>query len=142
MHILLHGNQANLTKSDSYLPLTNYPVRGFIIRRKKMKKEQIVEVVSRILDAKHPINVDGEVIDLSDYVSVYEDGRFSDDKEEWWFNPSSKQIITHYWSLWQGSDNVFRSRTLSDYMDLMPEDVTHFDRWVKGLKMMVVKEEE
>ena len=107
-----------------------------------MKKEQIVEVVSRILDAKHPINVDGEVIDLSDYVSVYEDGRFSDDKEEWWFNPSSKQIITHYWSLWQGSNNVFRSRTLSDYMDLMPEDVTHFDRWVKGLKMMVVKEEE
>ena len=36
MPILLRGNQKNLTKSDSYLPLTNYPVRGFIIRRKKM----------------------------------------------------------------------------------------------------------
>ena len=103
------------------------------------KKEEIVERVEKILNCQSPINIDGNIDDLENYISVYRDGNFSDDKVEWLFNPSTKVIIRHWWSLWQGSEDSYCQKSLKDYMEIMPTDQTHFERWVDGLKKIVVE---
>lgn len=103
-----------------------------------MLHSQISTKVAEILSAEHPVHLGQlEIVDLAEYTTVYSDGTFSDDKEEWYYNPSSMSLIRRTWSLWQGSEDIFVGKSFADYMNMMPSDVTHFDRWVNGLRLIV-----
>jgi len=104
-------------------------------------KEQITKLVADILSAERPISLGQfEVADLVEYTKVYSDGQFSDNKEEWYFNPSSKSLIVRGWGVYQGEDDVFTAKTFEDYVALMPRDDVHFERWTNGLRTMIYGE--
>ena len=94
--------------------------------------------IKSIIEAKTPTNVSGTIVDFSKYNEVYSDGQWSDCGIKVFFNKETKALVLYTWSNWQGSSNTYRPYTLQEYRDMMPNDEEHFDRWVEGLRLMVL----
>ena len=98
--------------------------------------EDILKKLAVLLTAVTPVNVDGEIEDLANYVSVYTDGQFSDVKFEILFNPITRGFIKHIHNLWQGEFTGYCQYSFAKFVEDMPSDEGHFNRWVGGLRII------
>lgn len=98
--------------------------------------EDKLKKLAVLLTAVTPINVDGEIEDLTNYVSVYVDGQFSDVKSEILFNPVTCGFIEYVRNLWQGEFTGYRRYSFAKFVEGMPSDEGHFNRWVGGLRII------
>jgi len=105
---------------------------------KIVENKKIEEIIKEILEAKHPINLNSENLDLSDFIEVFSDGKFNSRGYKYFYNPKTKQLLGYNWSNWQGEENSYRKSTLKEYMgDMMStKEENHFDRYVEGLKLI------
>lgn len=100
-----------------------------------MKSPQhIIMMMAALFAADQPISVGGKIDDLANYVCIYTDGQFSDHTLSVWFNPVTKQFIRKDESMWQGEQTRYTPTTFLWFVELLPEDDEHFQRWIAGIR--------
>jgi len=96
--------------------------------------QQVISILAALFAAENPVSVAGKIVDLSDYVCIYADGQFSDRKLSIWFNPDTCTFIRKDESLWQGEFTGYCQYSFAKFVERIPEDEDHFQRWHAGIR--------
>lgn len=97
---------------------------------------EIQERIDRILSADNPVNVNGEIEDLKDYVKIFSDGRWGHSGFSYYYNEKTHSLIMYSWDNWQPPTSGYEKATIEDYVGRMMNatDDNHFQRYIDGFK--------
>ena len=101
----------------------------------KINIDMIITLLE-IANMGNPVSTGETIIDLDHYKIIYEDGRFSNERLEIYFSPTTKRLLLHKWSMWQGGEDYYKSLPLKDYLPLMFTG-DHPERAIEGFKQIL-----
>lgn len=104
-----------------------------------MNDIELEEIINKIKKTKDPINIHGEIEDLSNFIEIASDGNFCSRGFKYYWNPMEYQLIYFNWSNWEGELSTYQKVDLEHYLLTMLSfrDNNHFFRFVEGLKTIL-----